>query len=197
MPQDRQGLRRQLAALAGTQSGYFTAAQALSIGYSYPAQSYHHNRGNWSRVDHGLYRLPEWPVGAHDDLVRWHLWSRLRAVVSHESALSVYELGEVNPARIHLTVPPSFHQKSPDAVFYTDSLPESDVQQRHGFKITSPLRTLLDVAAGDLDEDQVRRSIREAVESGFVSRRDLLRRADSFGSRAALQVERALTAVPA
>jgi predicted transcriptional regulator of viral defense system len=197
MPQDRQDLRRRLAALARTQSGYFTAAQAIKLGYSYPAQSYHANRGNWLRVDHGIYRLPEWPVGPHDDLVRWHLWSRDRAVVSHDTALSVYELGEANPAKVHLTVPPDFHQKAPNAVFHTDSIPDSDVETRDGYKITTPLRTLLDVAAGDLEEDRVQRSIREAVESGLVSRRALVHRAESFGPRAALQVERALTPVPA
>jgi hypothetical protein len=37
MPADRRDLRRQLFALAATQGGYFTAAQARQIGYSYQA----------------------------------------------------------------------------------------------------------------------------------------------------------------
>lgn len=32
---------RELSALAEAQAGYFTAAQALKLGYSYPAQHHH------------------------------------------------------------------------------------------------------------------------------------------------------------
>src|SRR6266508_2070830 len=84
--QDRTDLRRRLLAIAARQSGYFTAAQALDAGYSYPAQRYHAKRGNWLRVDRGIYRFPEWPTGPREDLVRWSLWSRGRAVVSRETA---------------------------------------------------------------------------------------------------------------
>lgn len=178
--------------MAREQSGYFTAAQAKEIGYSYPAQTYHTKRHNWERVGHGIYRLPEWPVGRHDDLVRRHLWSRGRGVVSHESALSVHELGDVNPARIHLTVPTGFHQKAPSVVFHVADLPDDDVLSQEGFKVTTPLRSLLDVAAGNLDADQLRRAIRDALELGIVSRRGLLGRADEFGPSAALRIERAL-----
>jgi hypothetical protein len=41
-----QDLRRQLHELAFGQSGYFTAAQAVRIGYSYQAQKYHVDHGN-------------------------------------------------------------------------------------------------------------------------------------------------------
>ena len=179
------------------QSGYFTAAQARGAGYSYSAQTYHRNRGNWDRIDYGLYRLPEWPIGKHDDLVRWYLWSRQRAVVSHESALSVHELGDVSPTRVHLTVPPGFGQEAQGAVLHVADLPESDVEIQEGFKVTTPLRSLLDGAAGDLDGDQLERVIRDAIDSGLVPRRALLGRADQFGSRAALRIERALTGVTA
>src|SRR2546428_5990833 len=125
---DRIELRKRLTALAGPQSGYFTAQQALKIGYSYPAQRYHADRGNWTRVDRGIFRLPEWPTGQHDDLVRWTLWSRHRAVVSHETALAVHGLGDVNPARIHLTVPPGFRARPHGVVLHTGAVPTSDLQ---------------------------------------------------------------------
>ena len=40
MRTSRQDLRRELFQLAVTQGGYFTAAQAREIGYSYQAQHY-------------------------------------------------------------------------------------------------------------------------------------------------------------
>lgn len=193
--QDRTDLRRRLLAIAARQSGYFTAAQALDAGYSYPAQGYHAKRGNWLRVDRGIYRFPEWPTGPRDDLVRWSLWSRGRAVVSHETALSVHELGDVDPARVHLTAPPNFRQKNPGVVIHRADLAPRDVQEHEGFDVTTPLRSLLDVAAGELDLDQLAQAIAEALERGMTTRRALLDRADEFGANAALRIERALQGV--
>lgn len=48
------------------------------------------------------------------------------------------------------------------------------------------------MAAGDLDADQLRRAIRDALELGIVSRRGLLMRADELGPKAALRIERAV-----
>jgi len=73
MPTPRQDLRRALHAVAFQQAGYFTAAQALEVGYSYQAQKYHADAGNWLRVDRALFRLPEWPADADDIYVRWTL----------------------------------------------------------------------------------------------------------------------------
>lgn len=193
--QDRTDLRRRLLALAARQSGYFTAAQALDLGYSYPAQRYHAQRGNWLRVDRGIYRLPEWPTGPRDDLVRWSLWSRGRAVVSHETAMSVHELGDVDPARVHLTVPQNFRQKDPAVVIHRAEVPGSDVEEHSGFRVTTPLRSLLDVATGDLDLDQLARAIEEALARGMLTRRVIRDRADEFGAKAALRIERALQEV--
>lgn len=116
MPTDRRHLQHQLRRLAAAQSGYFTAAQALDLGYSYPVQSYHTKKRNWQRVARGIYRLPEWPVGDHDDLVRWTMWSRGLGVVSHDTAISAHDLGDASPSRVHLTVPPGFRAKTKGVV---------------------------------------------------------------------------------
>src|SRR5664279_4751118 len=104
MPVDRRDLRRRLFRVAAEQAGYFSAAQAKAIGYSYQAQAHHVGAGNWLRVDRGLFRLTEWVADVHDDLARWALWSKGRAVASHETALAVHGIGEFESARVHLTV---------------------------------------------------------------------------------------------
>jgi predicted transcriptional regulator of viral defense system len=58
---------RKLLSLAQGQGGYFTAKQAAEIGYDYPHLDYHVGAGNFERVGHGVYRLPEIPVSEHDD----------------------------------------------------------------------------------------------------------------------------------
>jgi len=192
MPIDRRELRRRLTDLAAGQSGYFTAAQARALGYSYQQQKYHRDQRNWLRTDRGIYRIPEWPVGEHESLVRWSLWARGKAVVSHETALAVNDLSDANPALVHLTVPPTFRANAPGVKLHRGVLPDPDIRDQQGFRITTPLRTLLDVANSNLDQDQLTTAVSDALKRGSVTRRQLLARADEFGDHAALRIERAL-----
>jgi predicted transcriptional regulator of viral defense system len=189
---DRQDLRRRLATLAATQSGYFTAAQAVGVGYSYQAQKFHADRGTWIRVDRGLFRLPEWPVGAHDDLVRWSLWARGRAVVSHETALAVHELGEANPSAVHLTVPANFRSTAAGVVLHRGVVDEHDIWEHEGFRVTSPLRTLLDVAASHLDLDQLASALADACAKDPTLEQTIISRTRELSPRAATRLHRAL-----
>lgn len=143
---DRRDLQRKLRRLAATHSGYFTAAQALDLGYSYPAQTYHTRHGNWQRVARGIYRLREWPVGDHDDLVKWTLWSRGLGVVSHDTATPIHDLADVNARRVHLTVPPGFRAKATGVVLHHEELADGDVWDREGYRISTPFRTAVDSA---------------------------------------------------
>lgn len=192
MRTDRRDLRRQLFALAAEQGGYFTAAQAKAVGYSYQAQAHHVQAGNWLRIDRGLFRLAEWIPDLHDDLARWTLWSRGRGVVSHETALSVHGVGEFESAQVHLTVPPGFTMRDDAVTLHHADLPVTDVIERPGFRVTTPLRSLIDVAAGVPDEDQLARAIDEARGRGLVTPRQLRVRAEAVDARAALIIERAL-----
>ena len=192
MPTDRRDLRRRLFTLAAEQGGYFTAAQAKQLGYSYQAQAHHVGAGNWLRIDRGLFRLTEWMADLHDDLARWTLWSLGRGVVSHETALSVHGLGEFESARVHLTVPHGFTRTDEAVIFHHIDLPSGDVSQHTGFRVTTPLRSLIDIATMAPDEDQLARAIDDALQRGLVSSRQLRSRAEAIDARAALLVERAL-----
>lgn len=192
MPADRRDLRRRLFMLAAEQGGYFSAGQAKEIGYSYQAQAHHVRAGNWLRVDRGIFRLAEWLPDIHDDLARWTLWSRGRAVVSHETALSVHGIGELEAKRLHLTVPPGFTMRNEAVALHYAHLPAADVVQRTGFRVTSPLRSLIDVTASMPDEDQLARVIDEARERGLVTFRRLRAKAEAVDVRAALHIERAI-----
>jgi predicted transcriptional regulator of viral defense system len=191
--QDRRELRRRLFRIAGHQSGLFTAAQARQAGYSYAAQKYHVDHGNWERIDRAIFRLREWPPERHEDLIRWVLWSGDRGVVSHDTALSVYTLGLVDPIHVHLTVPPGFRKTAPGLRLHHASLPTGDVQGYEGVTITTPIRTILDVAASGFMLGELEPAVDDALSRGLVSRRDLLRRAEEFGPRGALLIERALS----
>lgn len=192
MPTDRRDLRRQLFELAAQQGGYFTAAQAKSLGYSHQAQAHHVGAGNWWRVDRGLFHLVEWVPGVHDELARWTLWSRGRAIVSHESAMAVHDIGEFESRYVHLTVPPGFTMRDEAVALHYAKLPADDVVARSGYRVTTPLRTLIDIAANTADEDQLARAIGDARRAGLVTTRRLRSHAETLDPRAALYIERAI-----
>ncbi len=180
MPHSSRETARSLFSKALEQGGYFTAKQARKAGYDYPHLDYHVSAGNFERVEHGLYRLTSLPPGEHDDLVRLSLWSRDRqdepqAVVSHESALVLHDLSELLPAEIHLTVPPTFRKEPPaGCVLHKARLAPKDIEERAGFRATAPLRTLLDVAASGVPEEQLQKAVADALARGLVRRKQLL-----------------------
>jgi predicted transcriptional regulator of viral defense system len=170
---------RNLAALAHEQGGYFTAKQAQEIGYGYKHLDYHETAGNFERVDHGLYRLPTIPPSEEDDLIRLSLWSRNRsdepqAVVSHETALVAHQLTELLPNKIHLIVPPKFRKNAPRGVkLHKALLLLAEVEARAGYRVTTPLRTLLDVASGEVSQEQLEKAVSESLARGLVRRATL------------------------
>ncbi|HZE89410.1 MAG TPA: hypothetical protein VE404_07685 [Verrucomicrobiae bacterium] len=163
-----------------SQGGYFTSAEARKAGYSYRLQHFHRTNGNWHLMDRGIYRFPDQIDSPHDDLIRWALWSRDRqgrtqAVVSHETALALHELSDVMPAKIHLTVPPRFRKKGARAsVLHRDIIPDVQIEAREGFLLTRPLRTLCDVAEGDLSPEHLAAAVRDALRKGLVRKTVLL-----------------------
>ncbi|MGH8886979.1 MAG: hypothetical protein ACRDYX_17780 [Egibacteraceae bacterium] len=112
--------------------------------------------------------------------------------MSHETALSVHEVGDANPAVVHLTVPFNFRARARGVRLHHGVLPEYDVLEHAGFRVTTVLRTVLDVAAGNLDLNLLATAIDDAVEHGMITTQALRGRADEFGPHAALRIERAL-----
>ena len=194
---NERGPRDRLWHVASGQRGYFTSADAVRAGYSYQAQQFHKQRGNWVQIDRGTYRFREYldlPSQDTDHFVRWSLWSRGRAVVSHTSALAVHDLGIANPAEIHLTVPPGFRQKDSAVVLHRSKLADKDVEHHEGFRVTTPIRAVVETAAAGTDQDIVDAAVTELLDRGTVSRRHLLHTAQELGPRAELAIERALRA---
>ena len=101
----REQALRPLLTLALDQRGFVTPENAVGLGVD-PAQlRVLAHRGQLERRGRGVYRFPEVPVGEHDEYLEAVLLIGHGAVVSHESALALLDLCDVNPRRVHVTVP--------------------------------------------------------------------------------------------
>ena len=168
--------------VAADQGGYFTADQAQSCGISRRMLTHHARTGRYERVRHGLYRLRDFPPSAHEEvLAGWLGVGADRGVVSHESALSLYDLTDVIPDAVHVTVSRAQRWLSPreGVVLHTltHSLAAEDVVTQDGIRLTAPERTLFDVAESGTAPEQVVRGVRTALARGLVVGDQLLRRA--------------------
>lgn len=179
MPRCHRDAERQLFEIAEAQQGFFTAKQAKAAGFAENTHPYHVQVGNWIREHRGIYRLALFPLTEHPDLVKWSLWSRNRngateGVYSHQTALSLHELSDLNPAKLHMTVPTPFRRNSEVPgilVLHYHDLADVDVQTAQGFRYTRPLRTILDLIEADsVERAFLRQALRQALHRGLITR---------------------------
>jgi predicted transcriptional regulator of viral defense system len=182
---------RELYLIAEQQAGYFSASQARRVGFSRSLLSYHHSTGRFARVRSGVYRLAQFPASSHEDLHIACLQVGPEAVISHDSALALYELSDLLPAEVHVTARRSASRRQPGIRLHTNRLRHEDVTRYEGLPVTTVQRTLADVAAAGLADDQVRQAIQEALRRGLVTRESLLSTAAQRGGRFRRLVDKA------
>lgn len=192
----RSALER-LRDVAVTQGGYVTSKQAARAGYGPSHLAYHVSVKNIERVGTGVYRLKLLPISEHDQLIRLALWSRDRsdrpqAVVSHVSALVEHGLTRALPDVVHLTVPRHYRKSVPLGVrLHRGELERADVEQRDGYSVTTPLRTLRDVAGSvDISQDELDHAVSTALERGLVRATALTEHVEDAQAKSRLELAR-------
>jgi predicted transcriptional regulator of viral defense system len=168
-----------LGRIAESQTGYVTAKQAEQAGFHRNALRHHAREGG--RLEHagrGLYRLRFYPSSPFDHVAAaWMLAGSEIAVVSHESALELYDLSDVIPSKVHLTLPRRYrHRKAPVGVrfhFPREPLADREVRQVHGLPTTSVERTILDALEAGTQPEQIEMAVRQAVDRVLTTPRRL------------------------
>jgi predicted transcriptional regulator of viral defense system len=159
--------------------GYFTTKQAAALGYASNKRVYHVQAGNWLREHRGIYRLALFPEPDRPDLILWWLWSRDRndqptGVYSHQTALSLHELTDVNPSRLDMTVPSSFRRGVPVPRIlrlHYGHIEDAEQEVLFSVPVTNALRTILDVwEEGSLPKAALRQAFQEALAHGKITK---------------------------
>jgi predicted transcriptional regulator of viral defense system len=191
---DHDGLYR----IAESQAGYFTAEQALEAGMD-RSTLIHHARpgGRYERVRRGLYRLRHFPSSPREHVVAAWLTLPSPAVVSHESALELYDLSDVIPNAVHITLPRAKRgQRARAGVrFHMLSHPPGpdEIRRVDGVLATTPERTIVDSLETGTQPEQIELAIQQALERGLTTPRRLRAAAADRSNRVRTFVDRLLT----
>lgn len=159
--------------LAEDQMGYITTAQAAEAGVSPMTLVMMTRRGALERTSRGVYRLVDFPSYPLAQYMQATLWPYERpGVLSHETALALYEMSDIDPAKVHITVPTKFRiqrQVPSYIIVHRADLAASDVTIFERMPITTPERTVRDCIAADLGPALINQAIEDGLRSGHLT----------------------------
>jgi predicted transcriptional regulator of viral defense system len=158
--------------IAAGQNGYVTTENVRQIGGRQQVLADMHRHQQLERISHGLYRFPAFPTGPLDEFMQATLWPRELGVISHDSALDLWDLCDVNPAMIHVTVPRAARiRRAVPAVYavHVRDLDPADVTRFEGISVVTPARAILDGIDRHLDRRLIGQAIDAARRRGLIT----------------------------
>jgi predicted transcriptional regulator of viral defense system len=173
----------ELLPLAEQNDGLVTAAQARALGITGSVLARLTQRGKLQRAARGVYRIPYFPADPLSQYREAVLWARAshgpeQVALSHETALGVYGISDVNPARVHLTVPKHARlrrQKPKWITIHRGDPASSDVTSHEGLPLTTVAKSVMDVMETTGRLALVRQAIKDARKEGYISAAELQR----------------------
>lgn len=167
----------QLLELAQNQYGYVTPEDARVAGIDPLRLQDLARRGLAKRLSHGLYRIPLVPRTGLDQYMEATLWPQgVHGILSHETALDLHGLSDVNPAKIHITVPVHhrIRREVPRLyVLHHRDLDDVDVTLHEGIPIVTPHRAILDAIEAHLGPRLLDQAVENAAARALLTRNQL------------------------
>ena len=158
-----------LQRLATEQHGLLTRPQLLNAGVGPRTVDHWVKTGRLLRIHQGVYALGHVPPSPHARTMAAVLACGRGAVLSHRSAAKLYGLIRYT-GPIEITAPT--RRRRPGLIVHESNLTDADITQHWGIPVTSPARTLTDLA-GTLSPAALTRAVNEARLAHLMSRDDL------------------------
>jgi predicted transcriptional regulator of viral defense system len=167
----------ELYALAEERDGLLASKDARALGIQDSVLVRLAQRGRLERMSRGVYRIAHFPA---DRLAQYReavLWAQAsqgpkRIALSHETALLLYGISDVNPARVSLTVPMSARLRRGHpkwVVIHRADLTPQEIIQHEGMPVTSVERSVIDVLSATHRTDIARLAITDALREGLLT----------------------------
>jgi len=168
----------ELYTIAEEHDGLFTSKEARSLGIQDSVLVRLAQRGRLERVSRGVYRIAHYPADKFAQYREAVLWAQAShhgpesIALSHETALLFYGISDLNPARVHLTVPKSarFRRECPAWVtIHRADLTEREIVLHEGIPVTTISRSISDVLWTTHRTEVARQAIAEALHDGLLN----------------------------
>jgi very-short-patch-repair endonuclease len=167
------------ARLAAAQHGVIARAQAVRLGATKDVIRHRLRTGRWERLAPDVFQLAGAPHSWRQDLISACLVWGGGGVISHRATAALWRLAGFEPGPIELTVPRNRRRAGP-GIIHRHPLPRADVTTVEGIPVTTPARTLIDLAAV-LPREAVEEAMDDALRRGMVSIPLLRRRLNAIG----------------
>jgi predicted transcriptional regulator of viral defense system len=166
-----------LAELGSGQAGYFLASQAAAAGIDRFRLQRLERQGLLERDSRGLYRLANSPITDDAELWQAVLWpglrdGKLQAVLSDDTALSLYDASTISPVGVDITLPKGARVRRGKPSSYRIRYREykrSDVTRIRGLPTTTLARALLDLIVDERALQFVDEALDAAPKRGLLT----------------------------
>jgi predicted transcriptional regulator of viral defense system len=168
----------ELYTIAEEHDGLLTSKEARLLGIQDSVLVRLAQRGRLERVSRGVYRIAHYPADKFAQYREAVLWAQAShhgpecIALSHETALLLYGISDLNPSRVHLTVPKSarFRREFPTWVtIHRADLTEQEIGLYEGIPVTTVSRSISDVLSTTHRTDVARQAITEALRDGLLN----------------------------
>lgn len=157
--------------IAQERHGFVRAADLREIGVDPKRLGDYGRRGLADHLGYGVYRLRIVPPGEWDEYMLASVWPAGRGVLSHETALDLHELCDVNPNHIDITVPGRYrtHREVPVAYrLHARDLPAIEITSVQGVPVVTPARAIADGIECGLRPTLVEQAIETAEQQAMI-----------------------------
>lgn len=158
------------------QYGFVTTAQAEEAGVTRHSLAALARRNRLERVAHGLYRVPQVPETQYGAFMRAVLWTGApEAALSHDMALDAYEVCDINPTKIHVTVGKDRRISKSGGEGYVLHRQNVDPDQRawwHGVPIVTLPCAIEQCIVSDVPTYLVRQAIEDGEQKRLLTREE-------------------------
>lgn len=162
--------------IAFNQHGFVTFENILELGSDPAILRVWNKRGLVEKVGHGIYRFPELPSTPLQPYMLASLWPSGRGILSHDTALELHELCDINPDKIHITLPPEYRPRrrgGENYVIHRGKLVEADLTWHEGIRIVTPAKSIEQAMDSGVPRQLIRQALETATKLGRVPREKL------------------------
>ena len=152
--------------------GYLTVVDAVAAGIDPTNLRKLAATGRLEHTAHGLYRVPVLAGGPHAPYAEAVAWTRGRGVISHESALDLLELCDVNPPLIHVTVPRAYAPRRRGGELYRiwrRTIDHDAITHVDGVPVIGPAESIRDCLAYGTDTRLLLQACLTARREGYLT----------------------------